>query len=99
MGPERCVNLLMIYKKIVSYFLLIEGFSVGISDMLADDDINEKMKEIIDDRKTQIDDIMKELHLDIFENLTGQSNKEHFESKVNSILNDTLKKYREDWII
>ena len=34
---------------------------------------------------------MQELHLDIFENLTGQSNKSFFESEVNSLLNETLK--------
>ena len=34
---------------------------------------------------------MQDIHLDIFENLTGQTNKAYFESKVNSLLNETLK--------
>ena len=34
---------------------------------------------------------MQDIHLDIFENLTGQTNKAYFESKVNSVLNETLK--------
>ena len=38
-------------QKIVSYILLIEGFSVGISDMIADKTTNNKIKEIIKDRK------------------------------------------------
>ena len=33
---------------------------------------------------------MQELDLNIFENYTGQTNKEYFESKVNSVLNKTL---------
>ena len=36
----------------------------------------------------KIEEIMQELHLDIFENLTGQTNKEYFEGKVNSLLNE-----------
>ena len=45
---------------------------------------------IIQENKKQIEEIMQELHLDIFENLTGQTNREHFEGKVNSILNKTI---------
>ena len=78
-------------QKIVSYFLLIEGFSIGISDMIADDNTNKKMKDIIEERKEKIQEIMQEIHLDIFENNSGQSNKNYFEDKVNSILNETLK--------
>ena len=33
---------------------------------------------------------MQEFHLDIFENFSGKTNNEYFESKVNSILNNTL---------
>jgi DNA-directed RNA polymerase II subunit RPB1 len=91
LGPMRAKDFIDDLQKIVSYFLLIEGFSVGISDMLADEETNEQMKTIIDDRKEKIEEIMQELHLDIFENMTGQSNQSFFESKVNSILNETLK--------
>ena len=90
-GPERAKDFIDDLQNIVSYFLLIEGFSVGISDMLADDETNNQMRTIIDERKLKIEEIMQELHLDIFENLTGQSNKAFFESKVNSVLNETLK--------
>ena len=59
--------------------------------MLANEETNTQMREIIDERKEKINEITQELHLDIFENMTGQSNKDFFESKVNSILNETLK--------
>ena len=90
LGPERAKDFINDLQKIVSYLLLIEGFSVGISDMLADEETNEKMKEIIDTRKLKIEEIMQELHLDIFENLSGDTNQNYFEGKVNSILNETL---------
>lgn len=91
LGCERAKNFIDDLQKIVTYFLLVEGFSIGISDMLADESTNNQMKDIIDERKEKIEEIMQELHLDIFENISGQSNKEFFESKVNSILNETLK--------
>ena len=69
----------------------MEGFSVGISDMIADEETNNKIKNIITERKTMIEDIMQEVHLDIFEGIPGQTKKEYFESKVNSILNKTIK--------
>jgi len=78
-------------QKIASYILLIEGFSVGISDMIADEGTNLKIKEIIKDRKLEIDEIMQEVHLDIFQGIPGQSKSDYFESKVNSILNKTIK--------
>ena len=77
-------------QKITAYILLIEGFSVGISDMIADKNTNQKIQDIIEERKTKINEIMQEVHLDIFETIPGQSKDEFFESKVNSILNKAI---------
>ena len=90
-GDIRANHFINDLQKIVSYILLIEGFSVGISDMIADKTTNDKIKEIIIDRKSKIDEIMQEVHLDIFEGIPGQTKSEFFESKVNSILNKTIK--------
>ena len=90
LGSERTCDFINDLQKIISYVLLVEGFSVGISDMIADKATNEKIKEIIDERKIQIEDIMQEFHLNIFEGIPGQSNKDYFESKVNGILNKTI---------
>lgn len=89
-GPHMAAEFINDLQKIVSYFLLIEGFSVGIGDIIADNSINVAIKEIIDDKK-QIDEIMQEIHLNIFENYSGQSNNMYFEAKVNGILNNILK--------
>ena len=64
---------------------------VLVSAMLADESTNSKMSEIIDSRKSKIEEIMQEIHLDIFENLSSDKQiNNSFEGKVNSILNDTL---------
>ena len=91
LGDIRANNFIYDLQKIVSYILLIEGFSVGISDMIADKTTNTKIKSIIADRKSKIDEIMQEVHLDIFEGIPGQTKSDFFESKVNSLLNKTIK--------
>jgi DNA-directed RNA polymerase II subunit RPB1 len=90
-GPFAAAEFINDLQKIVSYFLLIEGFSVGIGDIIADKSVNDEIKKIIDE-KQQIDEIMQEIHLNIFENYSGQSNNMYFEAKVNGILNSILKK-------
>tara|TARA_B100001094_G_scaffold312283_1_gene348802 strand:- start:12572 stop:17140 length:4569 start_codon:yes stop_codon:yes gene_type:complete len=90
LGPERTKDFIDDLQKITTYFLLIEGFSVGIGDMIADDNTNEKIKGVIADNKNKIDQITQEFHLNIYENYSGKSNKEYFEGKVNNILNNTL---------
>ena len=91
LGSQRTKDFIDDLQKIVSYFLLIEGFSVGISDMIAPQETNDQINEVVEAKKKEIEGIMQDIHLDIFENLTGQTNKAYFESKVNSVLNETLK--------
>ena len=91
LGPERCKDFIDDLQKIISYFLLIEGFSVGIGDMVADSKTYNKISSVIKENKIKIDKITQEIHLNIFENFSGQSNTEYFEGKVNSLLNDTLR--------
>jgi DNA-directed RNA polymerase II subunit RPB1 len=90
LGTERAKDFIDDLQKIITFFILNEGFSVGISDMIPDKETTDKVKEVIDKKKREIDEIMQEIHLNIFENMTGQSNQEHFEGKVNGLLNETI---------
>ena len=89
-GPLRTKDFINDLQKIVNNFLLIEGFSIGIGDMIADDVTNKNIKELIKEKKEKIEEIMQEIHLNIFENYSGQSNSEYFELTVNGLLNQTL---------
>ena len=91
LGKDRTSDFINDLQQIITYFLLLDGFSVGISDMIADEYTNKKINETIKDRKEQINVIMQELHLNIFERIPGKSKNDFFESKVNSILNKTRK--------
>ena len=89
-GPERAKDFIDDLQKIVTSYLMMEGFSVGISDMIVDDKVNRKINKIIKEKKKNIDEIMQEIHLSIFENYTGMSNSEYFEGEVNNRLNEIL---------
>ena len=90
LGPERTNDFINDLQKIVSTVLLIEGFSMGISDIVADSKTTEKINTIISQRKIQIEEIMQDFHLNIFEGIPGRNNHDYFESKVNGILNKTI---------
>ena len=89
-GAIRTKDFIDDLQKLATNFLLIEGFSIGIGDMIADEETNSKINDLIKSRKNDIEEIMQEIHLNIFENHSGQSNKEFFEGKVNALLNKTL---------
>ena len=89
-GSERCKDFIDDLQKISNRFLVIEGFSVGISDMIAPDNVNRKINNFIEKKKSEIQEIIQEIHLNIFENYSGTSNRSYFESKVNNVLNKTL---------
>ena len=55
---------------------------------------NEEITKTIQERQAQIEEITQEFHLGIAEGFPGQSKREYFESKVNSILNKTIDKFK-----
>ena len=72
---------------IITEYMKTTGFSVGISDLIADSATNEKIEGIIQEKKKEVANLIDQVHLGIFENKTGKSNEEHFETQVNNILN------------
>ena len=55
-GPHIAAEFINDLQKMVSYFLLIEGFSMRIGDIIADKSVNEEIRKVIDE-KQQIDEI------------------------------------------
>ncbi len=74
-------------QNIITEFMKTEGFSVGISDLIADDTTNQNIEGIISGKKKEVINLMDQIHLGIFENKTGKSNVDYFETQVNNILN------------
>ena len=74
-------------QNIVTEYLKTSAFSVGISDLIADKETNDKIVSAITSKKTEVKHLIDQVQLGIFENNTGKSNHEEFETCVNSILN------------
>ena len=86
-GQDETKKFLDNVQYIITNYLLITGFSCGISDLIADPVTMRDMKNTIEDKKKEVESIIQQVHLNIFENLTGKPNSEHFEMKVNNVLN------------
>lgn len=74
-------------QRLICNWLVQSGFSVGISDLIVDDDTQHNLKKVINDMKVQVYDIIKDIHMNKFENLTINNNHDYFESEINKILN------------
>ena len=84
---NTCKNYIDNLQAIITEYMKTTGFSVGISDLIADEETKDKINNIIQDKKTEVSNLIDQIHLGIFENKTGKSNLEEFETQVNNILN------------
>ena len=76
---------------IITEYMKTTGFSVGISDLIADQLTNDKINMTILDKKKEVSNLIDEIHLGILNNKTGKSNEQYFETQVNNILNEASK--------
>lgn len=75
-------------QNVVTEYMKTSCFSVGISDLIADKSTNEKIANTITNKKKEVKNLIDQTHLGIFENKTGKSNEEEFETQVTNILNN-----------
>ena len=57
-------------QKIISRYMIRSGFSIGIKDLIIHEDIRERNESHIMDAKRDIIDMTKQVHLNIFENVS-----------------------------
>ena len=86
-GPTAASEFIDNLQDIITEYMKLTGYSVGISDLIANDETNRKIVESITNRKKIVKELSDKLHLGTFDNNTGKSNAEEFETQVNSILN------------
>ena len=89
-GPKDAVALIDSLQTVLESYLILKGFSVGISDLIADKATQERMDIIIKEKKKQIEEIILQVHMDLFTNNSGKSNQDEFESRIFSILNKAI---------
>lgn len=86
-GYEASADFIDHLQGIVTEYMKQSGYSVGISDLIADSGTNSKIAEAITKQKQEAMNIIQELHVGVFENNTGKTNYEEFETRMNTILN------------
>ncbi len=73
-------------QNIVTEYMKQSAFSVGISDLITDNTTNEKIVSIITNKKTEVKSLIDQVQIGAFENNSGKTNEEEFETKVTNIL-------------
>ena len=74
-------------QNIITEYMKMSAYSVGVSDLIADKKTNEQIAAAIASKKQQVKDLIDRVSIGAFENNSGRSNLEEFETQVNSILN------------
>ncbi len=74
-------------QNIITEYMKSHAYSVGISDLIANKTTNTQIVDVITKKKTEVKNLIDQVHLGIFENKTGKTNEVEFEAKVSNILN------------
>jgi len=86
-GSKDTVDMIDALQNTIEQFLVYNGFSVGISDLIADSLTKDEMNKKIQEKKSEVETILLQIHQDLFDNNTGKSNQSEFEDKVFGTLN------------
>jgi DNA-directed RNA polymerase beta' subunit len=86
-GSKDTVGLLDALQNTVENFLVLNGFSVGISDLIADEETKMAIDAKIQEKKKQVEQVILQVHMDLFDNNTGKTNQQEFEDQIFGILN------------
>lgn len=74
-------------QNIVTAYMRTSSFSVGISDLMADEATSSAITDVIANKKKEVQSLIDQTHLGIFENKSGRTDEQEFEMQVNNILN------------
>ena len=74
-------------QNVVTEYMKSSAFSVGISDLISDEHTNQEIIKVITQKKNDVKNLIDQTQIGIFENNTGKTNEEEFETQVNNILN------------
>ena len=74
-------------QNVITEYMKSSAFSVGISDLISDQKTNDEIVQVITKKKSDVKNLIDQVQVGIFENNTGKTNEEEFETQVNSILN------------
>lgn len=86
-GPAAAMNFFNGAQTVVNYWLLHNGFSIGIGDTIPDRATIRLIEDAVSKRKEEVTDLTKSATENELEPLPGMNVRETFESKVSKALN------------
>ncbi|KAL0833412.1 hypothetical protein Bca101_085301 [Brassica carinata] len=86
-GPDAARKFLGHTQWLVNYWLLQNGFTIGIGDTIADSSTMEKINETISTAKTAVKDLIRQFQEKKLDPEPGRTMTETFENRVNQVLN------------
>ena len=86
-GNMACVDFNDNLQNIVTEYLKTSAYSVGISDLIANKKTQSQIIKVIAKQKSEVQELIEQVHLGVFENNTARSNNMEFETSVNNTLN------------
>ena len=87
-GPDATITFFNAAQRIVAYWLLHNGFSVGIGDTIPDSDTALMVEEAIQKEKREIEELVESVQSNTLEALPGMTIRETFESKAKMYLDN-----------
>jgi len=86
-GVERGTWFLNYCQRVINYWLLQRGFSIGIGDTIADKRTMEQIEQSISTAQSLVRELVKDAHDGKLEPEPGRTIQQSFENKVNEVLN------------
>lgn len=86
-GPDAARKFLGHTQWLVNYWLLQNGFSIGIGDTIADAATMEKINETISKAKNDVKELIKLAQEKQLEAEPGRTMMDSFENRVNQVMN------------
>ena len=84
---ETCVKFIDDLQNVITEYMKTSSFSVGVSDLIANKKTKQEILQVVQKQKQDVNDLIQELHLGIYENSSAYTNAIDFETRVNNILN------------
>jgi DNA-directed RNA polymerase II subunit RPB1 len=84
-------------QRVVKSYMVRSGFSIGMSDLIVHPDIRKRNEEIIVNTKKDVIDMTKQIHLNIFENISKDI-EGVYEAKIRQRLSKASKQITEDTV-
>ena len=86
-GADKTREFLDNSQTVLINWMLMSGFSVGLSDLMVDNESKQKIQEVIISKKRKVIEIIEQVHNGLLKNDTGKSNSNEFEIQVLKHLN------------